>query len=233
MRVLIIEDDPEDMSHICNVLTTNSHQTVQAKYGSTGLQYARQEQFDAIVLDRMLGNQDSEGQNGLDILHTLRKEGNKTPVLILSALGDVDQRVVGLHRGADDYLPKPFEISELLARLVAIVRSRNPMAVKEELVVEDLVMNLKARTVQRGKKSIRLTALQFRLLEALMRHSGDVVTRKMLMRAAWPSVNYYDVPEERLNVHIHAIRSAIDNEFKVKLLHTVNTEGYTLRSNPY
>ena len=152
MRVLIIEDDPEDMSHICNVLTTNSHQTVQAKYGSTGLQYARQEQFDAIVLDRMLGNQDSEGQNGLDILHTLRKEGNKTPVLILSALGDVDQRVVGLHRGADDYLPKPFEISELLARLVAIVRSRNPMAVKEELVVEDLVMNLKARTVQRGKK---------------------------------------------------------------------------------
>jgi len=176
MRVLIIEDDPEVVAYLVKGLKENAYTVDHATDGKDGLFMAVSENYDVMVIDRMLPNVD-----GLTIIKTLRAASNKTPVLILSALGQVDDRVQGLHEGGDDYLTKPFAFSELLARLEALLRrARQTTETETHFRVADLEMDLLARVVKRGGQIIELQPREFRLLEYLMRHAGQVVTRTML-----------------------------------------------------
>ncbi|HEY7817286.1 MAG TPA: response regulator transcription factor, partial [Vicinamibacteria bacterium] len=179
--------------------------------------------YDAIVLDRML-----PGLDGLSLLKSLRERGRRTPILILSALGEVDDRVEGLTRGGDDYLVKPFAFSELLARLEALHRRRDGDSAKTWLKVADLEMDLLARRVKRAGKPIELQPREFRLLEYLMRHSGQVVTRTMLLEKVWDY--HFDPQTNVIDVHVSRLRSKIDKGFDPPLLHTVRGAGYALRA---
>jgi two-component system OmpR family response regulator len=182
--------------------------------------------YDIMIVDRML-----PGLDGLSIIRTLRNADNRTPVLILSALGEVDARVEGLRAGGDDYLVKPFAFSELLARLEALVRRNAPDSKQAtSLKVDNLEMNLLARSVTRKGQAIELQPREFRLLEFLMRHSGQVVTRTMLLENVW---DYnFDPQTNVIDVHISRLRSKIDKQFEQPLLHTVRGAGYVLRAEP-
>ncbi|MFC3813427.1 winged helix-turn-helix domain-containing protein [Lysobacter sp. GCM10012299] len=223
MRVLLVEDDPHTAAFIVKGLREDGHAVDHAGDGREGLFLATTEKFDAIVLDRMLPLVD-----GLVLLQTLRGAGNPTPLLLLTALGEVEHRVEGLRAGADDYLVKPFAYSELSARLDSIVRRGRDGSEREptRLRVGDLELDLLGRDAQRGDKHIELQPREFRLLEYLMRQAGRVVTRTMLLEAVWDY--HFDPQTNVIDVHISRLRQKIDHGFDQPLLHTVRGAGYRL-----
>jgi two-component system OmpR family response regulator len=223
MRILIIEDDRETADYLRKGLAENGHVVDHAPTGPQGLAMALESVYDALIVDRML-----PGLDGLSVIQALRKEQLNTPVLILSALGQVNDRVRGLKAGGDDYLVKPFAFSELLARLEALGRRTSPEEkVVTTLRLADLEMDLLARTVTRAGHPIDLQPREFRLLEYLMRHTGQVVTRTMLLESVWDY--HFDPQTNVIDVHISRLRAKIDKGFDVPLLHTVRGAGYTLR----
>lgn len=222
MRVLIVEDDREVARNIAKMLRECGHVADTAHNGEDGLALAREGAFDVLIVDRMMPRRD-----GLSMVAALRAEGDKTPVLILSALGEVDDRVDGLKAGGDDYLVKPYAPSELIARVDALARRRNPDAVKTRLEVGDLEMDLLARTVKRGGEAILLQPREFRLLEFLMRNAGQVVTRTMLLEKVWDY--HFDPQTNVIDVHISRLRAKIDKPYGTAMLHTVRGAGYRLQ----
>lgn len=222
MRILLVEDDPHTAAFIGKGLREDGHAVDHAGNGRDGLFMATTEPYDAVVLDRMLPALD-----GMTLLKTLRGAGNRVPVLLLTALGDVDHRVEGLRAGADDYLVKPFAYSELSARLDSIAR-RGPAPGGEptRLRVGDLELDLLAREARRGERRIELQPREFRLLEYLMRQAGRVVTRTMLLEAVWDY--HFDPQTNVIDVHISRLRQKIDAGFPRPLLHTVRGAGYRL-----
>ena len=223
MRILVIEDDHETLAYIAKGLEEAGHAVDRSADGNDGLFMALEEEYDAIVVDRML-----PGLDGLSVVQSMRAADRRTPVLILSALGEVDDRVEGLQKGGDDYLTKPFAFSELLARLEALVRRGDAEPVATTLSVADLEMDLLARTVRRGGQLLELQPREFRLLECLMRHSGQVVTRTMLLEKVWDY--HFDPQTNVIDVHISRLRRKIDRPFDVDLLHTVRGAGYVIRA---
>ena len=222
MRILVIEDDRETASYMAKGLTESGHAVDVASSGSDGLLMAASTAYDALVVDRML-----PGLDGLGVVQTLRATGNQTPVLFLSALGAVDDRVKGLRAGGDDYLVKPFAFSELLARLEALARRRGGQAAQTRLKVGDLEMDLLTRKVTRQDRPIDLQPREFQLLETLMRHPGQVMTRTMLLEKVW---NYsFDPQTNVIDVHISRLRHKIGKGFELPLIHTVRGAGYCLR----
>lgn len=223
MRVLVIEDDAQLAAYLTKALGEAGAVVDHAADGRDGLFLAAGNDYDVMVIDRMLPSLD-----GLGILRTLRASGDKTPVLILSALGEVDDRVDGLRAGGDDYLVKPFAFSELHARIEALLRRAAPGDVPEtRLKVADLEMDLLTREVTRGGKPVSLQPREFRLLEYLMRHAGQVVTRTMLLEHVW---DYnFDPQTNVIDVHISRLRGKIDRDFAHPLLHTVRGAGYVIR----
>jgi two-component system OmpR family response regulator len=221
MRVLVIEDDKDLADFLAKELKVQGHIVEISQDGREGLYLATSESFDVLVVDRMLPNLD-----GLTIIKTLRGANDKVPVLILSALGEIDDRVIGLKSGGDDYLVKPFAFSELLARLEVLQRRRDPdlLCPSTTLFFEDLEMNLLSRKVKRGGIKIELQSREFKLLEYLIRHKGQVVTRAMLLENVW---NYHFDPQTNvIDVHISRLRSKIDKDFETVLIHTVRGAGY-------
>jgi len=223
MRILIVEDDREAANYIRKGLRESGHVADHAPDGEEGLEMARAAEYDVLVVDRMMPRMD-----GLTMVAALRGDNIRTPVLILSALGEVDDRVEGLKAGGDDYLVKPYAFAELLARVEALARRRDPDAVKTRLVVGDLEMDLLARKVTRGEEEILLQPREFRLLEFLMKHSGQVVTRTMLLEKVWDY--HFDPQTNVIDVHISRLRSKIDKPFPRALLHTVRGAGYRLQA---
>ncbi len=224
MRVLIIEDDAQLAAYLTKAFAEVGAVVEHAADGRDGLLRAAGNDYDALVVDRMLPSLD-----GLGIVRTLRASGDKTPVLILSALGEVDDRVDGLRAGGDDYLVKPFAFSELHARVEALLRRAVPGDQPEtRLALGDLEMDLLTRQVSRAGQAIALQPREFRLLEYLMRHAGQVVTRTMLLEHVW---DYnFDPQTNVIDVHISRLRGKIDKEFDQPLLHTVRGAGYVLRA---
>ena len=223
MRILIIEDDIETASYIKKGLQEAGHVVDCTGEGKEGLLLATTEEYDALVIDRMLPQMD-----GLTIVKTIRASDINTPALILSALGEVDDRVQGLKAGGDDYLTKPFAFSELMARLEALVRRVEVDAPATKLRVGDLELDLLSREVKRGDKVLDLQPREFRLLEYLMRHHGQVVTRTMLLEKVWDY--HFDPQTNIIDVHISRLRGKIDKGFEKNLLHTVRGAGYVLRA---
>ncbi len=223
MRILIVEDDREAANYIRKGLRESGHVADHAPDGEGGLEMARAAEYDVLVVDRMMPRMD-----GLTMVAALRGDKIRTPVLILSALGEVDDRVEGLKAGGDDYLVKPYAFAELLARVEALARRRDPDAVKTRLVVGDLEMDLLARKVVRSEEEILLQPREFRLLEFLMKHSGQVVTRTMLLEKVWDY--HFDPQTNVIDVHISRLRSKIDKPFPRALLHTVRGAGYRLQA---
>ena len=223
MRILIIEDDREAAGYIRKGLRESGHVVDHAADGEEALEMARASEYDILVVDRMLPKMD-----GLTVIETLRSEDDHTPALILSALGEVDHRVEGLKAGGDDYLVKPYAFAELLARVEALARRRDPETVKTKLTVGDLEMDLLARTVVRGEEDIILQPREFRLLEFLMKHAGQVVTRTMLLEKVWDY--HFDPQTNVIDVHISRLRSKIDKPFDQPILHTVRGAGYRLQA---
>jgi two-component system, OmpR family, response regulator len=221
MRVLVIEDDPDAARFLVKGLKESGHVVDHADNGKDGLFLAMSEKHDVMVVDRMLPE-----MNGLAIIEAMRREGRKTPVLILSALGEVDERVRGLRAGGDDYLAKPFAFAELLARIEALARRGEAETPKTMLAVDDLKMDLLARSVSRAGREIELQPREFRLLEYLMRHAGHVVTRTMLLENVWDY--HFDPQTNVIDVHISRLRQKIDKGFARPLLHTVRGAGYSL-----
>lgn len=223
MRVLIIEDDQEAATFIAKAMRESGHAPDVAHDGETGLSMAREEGYDVLVVDRMLPRLD-----GLSIIRTLRSEGRDVPVLILSALGEVDDRVKGLKSGGDDYLTKPFAFSELLARVEALGRRVQPEEQKTSYVVGDLVLDRLSHRVSRGGEPIQLQPREYRLLEYLMKHAGQVVTRTMLLEGVWDY--HFDPQTNVIDVHISRLRAKIDKNYDTPLLHTVRGAGYVMRN---
>lgn len=222
MRILVVEDDDIAAEYVRKGLMEAGHVVDLAHDGELGLEMARAADYDAMILDRMLPKRD-----GMSVLAEMRKEGDATPVLILSALGEVDQKVEGLRGGGDDYLAKPYSFTELLARVEAIGRRSDPTAAVTKLKCADLEMDLLARTVRRAGKNILLQPREFRLLECLMRNAGRVVTRTMLLEKVWDY--HFDPQTNVIDVHISRLRGKIDKEFDEPLLHTVRGAGYRLQ----
>lgn len=222
MRILVIEDDAETAAYVAKGLREKGHVADHAKDGKEGLFMALEQRYDAMVVDRMLPALD-----GLSLIKTLRNADNKTPALILSALGEIDDRVNGLRAGGDDYLVKPFAFTELLARLEALVRRSASETPETVLRVGDLEMDLLARFVKRAGRVIDLQPREFRLLEYLMRHRGQVVTRTMLLENVWDY--HFDPQTNVIDVHVSRLRRKIDRDFDHPLLHTVRGAGYMLR----
>ena len=226
MRILLIEDDPETSRFIRKGLGEAGHVLDHAGDGKQGLLLALDAEHDVLVVDRML-----PGLDGLSIVRSLRAAGRMTPVLVLSALGEVDDRVEGLRAGGDDYLVKPFALAELSARLEALVRRRSGdggAAPVTRLIVADLEMDLLARTVKRAGRGIELKPREFRLLEHLMRHAGQVVTRTMLLEAVWDY--HFDPQTNVIDVHVSRLRRKIDRDLGPPLIHTVRGAGYVIRA---
>lgn len=223
MRVLLIEDDREVAGYLQRGLKEFGVVVDCVYDGADGLHLAREPEFDALVIDRMLPSMD-----GLDVIRALRGEGVPTPILILSALSHVDERIRGLRAGGDDYVTKPYVLAEVLARLEAIVRRHGGPSGQRTLRIGDLEMDLDARTVTRQGQAIVLHPREFRLLEYLMRHAGNVVTRTMLREAVW---DYHFHPQTNtLDVHISRLRQKLDRDFEPAMLQTVRGVGYTLRA---
>jgi two-component system OmpR family response regulator len=224
MRILVVEDDKDVAGFVLKGLREAGHTVEHADNGRDGLFLAASENFDAIILDRMLPG----GIDGLRLLETLRAQDNTTPVVFLSALGQVDDRVKGLKAGGDDYLTKPFAFAELLARVEALTRRGKSDGPTTRLLVGDLEMDLLSRSVKRGNQKIDLQPREFRLLEYLMRHAGQVVTRTMLLEGVWDY--HFDPQTNVIDVHVSRLRQKIDKPFELPLLHTVRNAGYMLRS---
>ncbi len=222
MRVLVIEDDRETAQFLVKALKESGHGADTTADGESGLEMASEGGYDVLIIDRMLPKRD-----GLSIVETLRGNGDRTPVLILSALGSVDDRVKGLRSGGDDYLTKPYAFSELLARVEALGRRLEPETQVTRYVVGDLSLDRLSHKVTRGGATVPLQAREFRLLEYLMRHAGQVVTRTMLLEHVWDY--HFDPQTNVIDVHISRLRSKIDKGFPKPLLHTVRGAGYVVR----
>jgi two-component system OmpR family response regulator len=222
MRVLVVEDDQKASDYLANALRESGHTVEQVADGLDGLHLARHERFDILIVDRMLPRLD-----GLTLIRSLREHQVSTPVLILSALDQVDDRVKGLRAGGDDYLTKPYHFVELLARIEALARRERAEPGATRLEVGDLVLDLVARRVTRADKRIELTAREFQLLEFLMRNAGQVVTRTMILEGVWDY--HFDPQTNVIDVHISRLRQAVDRGFPRPLLHTVRGAGYVLR----
>lgn len=222
MRVLVIEDDRETAQFLSKSLKESGHAVDLASDGETGLDMGRTAQHDVVIVDRMLPRLD-----GLSVIKTLRAEGVRTPVLVLSALGDVDDRVKGLRAGGDDYLTKPYAYSELLARIEALARRAVPEEQQTRYIVGDLVLDRLSHRVTRGGEAIVLQPREYRLLEYLMKNAGQVVTRTMLLEHVWDY--HFDPQTNVIDVHVSRLRSKIDKQFDKPLLHTVRGAGYMIR----
>ncbi|MEM8784423.1 MAG: response regulator transcription factor [Pseudomonadota bacterium] len=223
MRILVVEDDLEAAGFLLKGFKEKDYLVDHAADGDEGLTLALGCDYDVILADRMLPKRD-----GLSLIHALREQGDHTPILIMSALGEVDDRVMGLKAGGDDYLVKPYAFSELLARVEALVRRHQPNPVRTRFKVADLELDLLSRKVSRAGQAIDLQPREFRLLEFLMRHEGQVVTRTMLLENVWEY--HFDPQTNVIDVHISRLRSKIDKTFDTPLLHTVRGAGYSLRS---
>jgi two-component system, OmpR family, response regulator len=224
MRILVIEDDQETASYLVKALGEAGHVADEAHDGQTGFELASSGDYDVLVVDRMLPKRD-----GLSVIAAVRDAGNRVPVLILSALGQVDDRVTGLRAGGDDYLPKPYSFSELLARVEVLGRRSAPKEAETHYRVADLELDRLSRKVQRGGDAITLQPREFRLLEYLMKNAGTVVTRTMLLEKVWDY--HFDPQTNVIDVHMSRLRAKIDKGFERPLLHTVRGSGYVLRDD--
>jgi len=222
MRLLVVEDDAEIAGFLCKGLEEAGHVVDHAADGRSGLFLATGEPFDAILLDRLLPQMD-----GLSMLAALRATGSRVPVLIISALGQVDERIKGLRAGGDDYVVKPFAITEVLARVDAITRRGLMPVVESRLRVADLEIDRMARTVRRAGENILLKPQEYRVLEFLMRHAGKVVTRTMLLEGVWDY--HFDPQTNVVDVHMSRLRAKIDCAPHRPLIHTLRGAGYCLR----
>lgn len=222
MRILLVEDDMEAANYLVKGLTESGHLVEHAADGERGLQMAISNAYDSMIIDRMLPRRD-----GLSIISELRRMGNMTPVLILSALDNVDERVTGLRAGGDDYLTKPYQLSELTARLQALTRRSSTAVQGTVLHVGDLTLDLIKHKVTRSGCNINLQPREFRLLEYLMQHTGQVVTRSMLLENVWDY--HFDPQTNVIDVQISRLRSKIDKDFDSPLLHTIRGAGYKLQ----
>jgi two-component system OmpR family response regulator/two-component system copper resistance phosphate regulon response regulator CusR len=220
LNVLIVEDDPVIGKALRQGFVESGGECVWAKDGQRGLELASNQQCDAIILDLMLPK-----LPGLDVLKTLRAQGIQTPVILLTALGSVEERVAGLNAGADDYLVKPFAFTELMARLEAVCR-RNASRPRPVLQVKDITLDLTTRRVTRGGIEVDLTPTEFSLLELLMRFAGQVVTRKMLCEHLWQSD--WEGTTNVIEVHINRLRGKLDRKFGESLIQTVRGRGYAI-----
>jgi two-component system, OmpR family, response regulator len=221
MKLLLVEDDKAAGAYLKKALGEAGHTVDHAVAGREGLLLAAGEPYEVIILDRMLPEVD-----GLAILRTIRAAGVKTPVLLLTALGGIDDRVEGLEAGGDDYLVKPFAMAELLARVNALARRPPPQDVQTTLVVADLKLDRLKRTVTRGGVRIELQPREFQLLEYLMRHRGRVVTRTMLLESVWDF--HFDPKTNIVETHMSRLRAKVDRGHALELIHTVRGAGYCL-----
>jgi len=221
MKILLIEDDAQTSAYVANGLREHGHVIDQADNGRDGLLLASSGGYDVLVIDRML-----PGLDGLAIVKTIRAAGTRSPVLLLTTLGGINDRVEGLEAGADDYLTKPFAFAELLARVNALAR-RPPLAEESTVLrVGNLEMNRLNRTVTRGGTQIELQPQEFRLLEYLMRNADQVVTRTMLLENVWEF--HFDPRTSVVETHISRLRAKVDRDFERELIHTVRGSGYCL-----
>ena len=224
MRVLVVEDEKKTASFVRKALQAEGFAVDICHNGDDALAAASTTPFDALVLDIML-----PGRDGLGVLHVLRERKNMTPVLLLSARGEVNERVEGLNAGADDYLPKPFELAELVARVRALMR-RSGENKSTTLRVADLTLDTLTHKAQRGCAEIELTAREYRLLEFLMRSAGRLCGRMMILEKVW---DYnFDPGTNLVDVYVRRVREKIDANFEPKLLHTVRGSGYVLKETP-
>jgi two-component system OmpR family response regulator len=223
MKLLLIEDDASTAEHISKNLRAHGHVVDRARNGRDGLFLGTDQSYDVLIVDRML-----PGIDGLALVKSIRSAGTKTPVLFLTALGGIDDRVEGLEAGGDDYLVKPFAFSELLARVNALAR-RPPMGdTPTVLGVGDLELDLLKRSVARAGKRIDLQPQEFKLLEYLMRHAGQIVTRAMLLEKVWDF--HFDPKTTVVETHMSRLRSKLDQASEVPLIHTIRGAGYCLRA---
>jgi two-component system, OmpR family, response regulator len=223
VRILLVEDDAETADYVLQGLSEAGHSVAIAPDGRDGLFRAAGEDWDLLIIDRML-----PGLDGLGLVRTLRAGGIESPVLFLTTLGGIDERVAGLNAGADDYLVKPFAFSELAARVAALGRRPRRASADTRLKVSDLEMDLLARTVRRGAHLIELQPREFRLLEFMMRHAEQVVTRTMLLEQVWDL--HFDPHTNVVESHISRLRGKIDRGHAASLIHTVRGAGYCLRA---
>lgn len=223
MKILLIEDDRETRDYIARGLKEAGHALGVAADGRDGLFRATGEDWDLLIVDRML-----PGLDGLGLVRTLRASGGKAPVLFLTTLGGVGDRVGGLEAGADDYLTKPFAFAELVARVNALGRRPRDVKTETALRVGDLELDLLKRTVRRGDKPVLLQPREFKLLEYLMRHAGEVVTRTMLLESVWDF--HFDPRTNIVETHISRLRSKLNRDGTGELIHTVRGAGYSLHA---
>jgi two-component system, OmpR family, response regulator len=224
MKLLIIEDDGDAAAYIVKALSEAGHLADHAADGLLGYGMAQEGGYDVLVIDRMLPRMD-----GLSVIRSLRENGDVTPALILSALGQVDDRVKGLRAGGDDYLPKPYAFSELLARIEVLARRRSSQPQQEQTVyrVGNLELDRLSHKVMRGGREITVQPREFRLLEYLMRHAGHVVTRTMLLENVWDY--HFDPQTNVIDVHVSRLRGKIDKGHDKPLIHTIRGAGYVVR----
>ncbi len=222
MKILIVEDDSEAAAYLAKGLREAGHVVDHAKDGEAGLEMAISAPYDVMVVDRMLPRRD-----GLSLISAVRAEGRDTPILVLSALGQVDDRVLGLRAGGDDYLTKPYAFTELLARVEALGRRRGAAAAQTTYRVGDLELDRLSHRVTRGAVEMDLQPREFRLLEYLMRNAGQVVTRTMLLENVWDY--HFDPQTNVIDVHMSRLRAKIDKGFDKPLLHTIRGAGYMIR----
>ena len=223
MRILVVEDEAKVARALKEGLESEHYQVVVARTGEDGFFLANAETFDLVVLDLML-----PGRAGLEILDACRRRGLQTPVLILTARDAIEDRVLGLDGGADDYMVKPFAFAELLARIRALLRRGRPDQVLR-LKALDLEMDLVTHTATRARQGLDLTAREFELLEYLLRHQNQIVSREMLARDVWKETSRATPIDNVVDVHIARLRKKVDREFSTKLIHTVRGVGFTLR----
>ena len=221
MHILLVEDDPDTARHVRRGLAESMHVVDHTDNGNDGLGLALTEHYDVVIVDRML-----PGRDGISLIKSLRETNQRLPVLILSALGDTDDRVAGLKAGGDDYLAKPFAFSELLARVEALQRRTQQDVITTTLQVGDLTVDLLSREVRRANQLISLQPREYRLLLYLVQHANQVVTRTMLLESVWDY--HFDPQTNVIDVHISRLRSKIDRDFDSPLLHTVRGAGYVI-----
>ena len=222
MKILLIEDDSEAATYLVQALDEAGHVSHHAQDGETGYAMASNMEYDVLIVDRMLPRRD-----GISIIESLRAEGNVTPVLILSALGEVEDRVTGLRSGGDDYLTKPYAFTELLARIEVLAKRTNPAEAATNYQVGNLTLDRLSRLVMRGEEKILLQPREYRLLEYLMKYSGQVVTRTMLLENVWDY--HFDPQTNVIDVHMSRLRAKIDRGHKIQLLQTIRGAGYMIR----
>ena len=225
MKVLLVEDNERVTRFVSKGLKESGHTVDHADNGRDGMFLAASERYDVIVMDRMLPGQ----VDGLSIIQALRQTGNRTPILILSALAEVDEKIRGLASGGDDYLTKPFAFGELLARLDALHRRASGTGAETTLQIGDLHMDLLSRRVTRGSRVISLQPREFKLLEFLMRHAEQVVTRTMLLENVWDY--HFDPQTNVVDVHVSKLRQKIDADFERPMLRTVRNAGYMISAD--